>query len=124
MSKHGVVSTGVVAALSGFREAPSGISVDHSQYQTTAPVHPGNSGSLLLNGGGLVLGVLIERRKDMNAVACAVKAKSVTAFLETTDTAFDAGKKETDLPVPDVVENAMRYVVPVFCSTPSPSRPR
>ena len=118
MSKHGVVSTGVVAALSGFHQGPTGISVDHNQYQTTAPVHPGNSGGPLLDGGGLVLGVLVERRKDTNAVAYAVKAKSVTAFLETVNVDFDAGKKEADLPVPDVVENAMRYVVPVFCSIP------
>lgn len=124
MSKHGVVSTGVVAALSGLHEASGGISVDHNQYQTTAPVHPGNSGSPLLDGGGLVLGVLVARRKDTNAAAYAVKAKSVMAFLETANVVFDAGKKETELPVPDVVENAMRYVVPVFCSALSRSRPR
>ena len=107
MSKQGVASTGVVAALSGGADGLH-------QYQTTAPVHPGNSGGPLLDSGGLVIGVLAARRGE--TVAYAVKSKLATAFLEAWGIQFvEAAMGEPKSPA-DIVEMAQRYVVPVTCS--------
>ena len=115
MSKHGVVSTGVIAAMSGYTATLGGVRVNHNHYQTTAPVHHGNSGSPLLDGSGLVVGVLAEKIGE--TVAYAVKSSAVTSFLETHNIRYTTAKKGEDMAVPDVVESARKYVVPVDCSS-------
>ena len=111
MSRYGIVSDGLVASLSGHNG-------DIREYQISAPTHPGNSGGPLLDSSGHVIGVVSSRLDTDQAenVSYAVKWNVIQGFLESHHVEFIARPSESDLSVPDVVENARGYTLPVTCT--------
>ncbi len=111
MSRYGVVADGLIASLSGHKD-------DIREYQLTAPVHPGNSGGPLLDLGGKVIGIVSSslHATDAENVSYAIKWSVIRSFLEAHRVEFIMEASDTELSIPDIVENATSYTLPVSCS--------
>ena len=114
MSRYGTVAKGVVGALSGHKE-------NINEYQIMVPTHPGNSGSPLLDRNGHVIGIVTSGLMEAQSIGYAAKANVLQAFLETHHVPFETAEStdESRISVPDIVDRAIRYTVPVRCG---PSR--
>ena len=110
MSRYGTVAKGVVGALSGHKE-------NVTEYQIMVPIHPGNSGSPLLDRNGHVIGVVTSGLTEAQSIGYATKADVLQAFLETHHVRFETAEStdEGRISVPDIVDQAIRYTVPVRC---------
>ncbi len=69
------VTEGVISAKSGYKGTIS-------QYQFSAAVQPGNSGSPLFNGNGEVIGVINAKLQGVEAAGYAIKSQYALTFLE------------------------------------------
>ena len=111
MSRYGTVSNGLIASLSGHNG-------DIKEYQITAPTHSGNSGSPLLDASGHVVGVVSSRLDATQAenVGYAVKWSVVQGFLEAHHIEFMMKPSNLNLSIPDIVDKATGYTLPVTCT--------
>lgn len=75
MGSEAKLTDGLISAKSGFRGSIS-------QYQFSAPIQPGNSGSPLLSNKGEILGVATAIHKDTEGVAYAIKSQYLSTFLK------------------------------------------
>ena len=69
------LTDGLVSARSGYKGSIS-------QYQFSAPIQPGNSGSPLFNEDGDVIGVINAKLKEAEAAGYAIKSPLVSTFLQ------------------------------------------
>ena len=101
MSRYGVAAWGILGAHSGHKSSTR-------QYQLMMPVHPGSSGSPLLDENGYVLGVIVAKNKSFDSVSYAIKGSTVLSFLESANVKVSTGESTRDdvLTTPEVVEKA------------------
>ncbi len=118
MSSGGVLTTGVVNALSGTGD-------DSRFLQISAPVQPGNSGGPVLDIAGTVVGVTSKSISTNNAaqafgatpqnVNYAIKTEVVRTFLSTAGVATDSGTGGREMSAADVGERARTFTVHIEC---------
>ena len=111
MSRYGTVSNGIIASLSGHNG-------DIRDYQISAPTHGGNSGGPLLDSSGHAIGVVSSRLDATEAenVSYAIKLNVVQEFLESHHIEFITKPSDSDLSIPDIVERAKGYTLPIACT--------
>lgn len=110
LSSGGVLTSGNVNALTGFR--------DDSRYlQVSAPVQPGNSGGPLLDTNGAVAGVVTSGylRSGAQNVNFALKADVVRTFLAAVGVTAETSGGGRELALPDIGERARAFTVFVEC---------
>lgn len=69
------ISEGIISANSGYKGSIS-------QYQFSAPVQPGNSGSPLFNDKGELLGIINAKLSGAEGAGYAIKSHYISAFLK------------------------------------------
>jgi serine protease Do len=74
------VATGIISALNRRIELPT-LDVLDGLIQVTAPINPGNSGGALLNINGELIGLNVAVRDGAQAIAFAINAAKIKAFL-------------------------------------------
>jgi serine protease Do len=74
------VTTGIISALNRKIELPTRDVLD-GLIQVTAPINAGNSGGALLNINGELIGINVAVREGAQAIAFAINAGNVKAFL-------------------------------------------
>ena len=83
------VTDGIINSKSGYKGTLT-------QYQFSAAVQPGNSGSPLFNEKGEVIGVINAKLKDAEGVGYALKSSYLLTFLKNIDN-FQLDKTATNL---------------------------
>jgi S1-C subfamily serine protease len=83
------VTDGIINSKSGYKGTLT-------QYQFSAAVQPGNSGSPLFNEKGEVIGVINAKLKDAEGVGYALKSSYLITFLKNVDN-FQLDKTATNL---------------------------
>ena len=120
VSSSGNFTQGIISALAGMGD-------DTSQYQTTAPVQPGNSGGPMLDGNGNVIGVVVAQLNALKVASAtggipqninfAIKSATLSGFLEShkisvEPAAYDASKR---LDGADLADRARAISVHIEC---------
>ena len=111
--------TGTLAALAGLRDNPR-------HYQISAPVQQGNSGGPLLDEHGQIIGVVVGKLNAARVaeltgdipqnVNFAIKASTVTAFLESRGVATRFAREGSPKITPaQAAEIARAFTVRVDC---------
>lgn len=111
----GVLSTinmtnGIISSLSG----PSDLD---GVIQTTAPIHPGNSGGPLVDEGGSVIGVVVATGDPTSTqnLGWAIKGEMARAFLGAAGIGIAETSGVTPIGTRDVARAASAYTVPLLC---------
>jgi S1-C subfamily serine protease len=105
----------------------SGIQDDTRHFQISTPVQPGNSGGPLIDSTGNVIGIVVAKMADVEALAAtgsipqnvnyAIKSSFALALLETLPEASrnltPPSQKERNSA--DIVDEAQKAVVLIFC---------
>lgn len=112
------LTTGLVNALAGIDD-------DRREFQISAQVQPGNSGSPAFDRSGHVISVVSSRLSDADVVKhtgmvpqdrnFAIGLGMVRAFLESEGVAFRQKPSEDALPSYDIAEQAQGFTVQVLC---------
>lgn len=104
------VTDGIIGSISGYKGSLS-------QYQFSAPVQPGNSGSPLYNADGQVIGVINAKLRGAEGAGYAIKSQYLIPFLEMQHvTLAPQTGHASDLSLPDRVEMLKGYVFRVHVS--------
>lgn len=82
------VTEGIISAKSGYKGTIS-------QYQFSAAVQPGNSGSPLFNENGDVIGVINSKLQGAEATGYAIKSQYVSSFLKLVENVTIENNKAT-----------------------------
>ena len=99
------VTDGIINSKSGYKGTLT-------QYQFSAAVQPGNSGSPLFNEKGEVIGVINAKLKDAEGVGYALKSSYLLTFLKNIDN-FQLDKTVTnlaELPLSDKVAKLKGFI--------------
>jgi len=113
------------AVISPAVAVPSELETDKALFRLNADVHPGNSGSPVLDEYGAVVGV-ISRRIDtvavyrktgalINDVAFAIPSAIVVTFLARHHVGFRTGEPAASLPAAERLAKSRSYLVRVDC---------
>ncbi len=118
LSSGGSMTTGSVNALSGLHD-------DTRYVQISAAVQPGNSGGPLLDGSGLVVGIVtsgldaVKVARTTGAVPqnvnFALKVDVARTFLETAGISVETAAPGRELSAPDIGERARAFSVLIEC---------
>ena len=113
LSSGGVLTTGIVNALTGIRD-------DVRFLQFSAPIQPGNSGGPLFDSSGAVVGVTTSALKPRGAVVpqnvnFAVKAELVMTFLAAAGLRAEISSGSGTLSTPDIGDRARSFTVLIEC---------
>jgi hypothetical protein len=118
LSSGGNFTSGLVSALRGLRDATG-------ELQITAPVQPGNSGGPLMDGSGLIVGVVqakldaltsaIETGDIPQNVNFAISLEVLADFLAKNKVAFEASTSSPTLDTARVAEIAQSFTYRVEC---------
>jgi S1-C subfamily serine protease len=105
--------------------ALAGLGNDSRFYQISAPVQSGNSGGPLVNGYGLVSGMVTSKAnlvkvKEMTGdfpqnVNFAIKESQLKNYLDTNRIAYDTASSSDELKGEAIAERARKYTVLVEC---------
>lgn len=103
------VTEGIISAKSGFKGSVS-------QYQFSAAVQPGNSGSPLFNDNGDVIGIINAKLKESEGVGYAIKSQYISTFLRIVDSKkFEENKTLThNFSLSEKVERYKNFIYVVF----------
>jgi S1-C subfamily serine protease len=71
-----------IKLVNGIISSKSGFKGDITSYQSTVPVHPGNSGGPLFNQNGEVVGIITARHSESGNIAYAIKSSYVLNLIE------------------------------------------
>lgn len=112
------VTTGILSALAGPRD-------DTRYLQVTASVQIGSSGGPLLDRAGHVIGIVVGKLDALRVgqatgdlpenVSFALRASIARIFLDTNGVAYEADSSSRQADVPEIVERAKLFTVPVEC---------
>jgi len=115
LSSNGNATTGIVTSDAGLLN-------DSRHMQISAPIQPGNSGGPVLDRRGDVVGIVDSTIKPSvvqggvpQNINFAIKTGVVALFLDAHNIAYNASVDEKELAVPDIVERAKKYTVPIIC---------
>lgn len=118
LSSSGNISSGNVTALTGIND-------DTRMVQISAPVQPGNSGGPLIDGGGLVVGIVNARADDMAVIGAtgtipqnvnfSIRANIATNLLESAGVRYNVSPEEAPLSLVDIASTAQRFSFFVLC---------
>jgi S1-C subfamily serine protease len=118
LASTGNATTGNVTALAGLRDDPR-------HLQISAPVQPGNSGGPVLDMSGNVVGVVVSKLDALKMarlsddvpqnINFAIKASTLTNFLEARGIAYTSGQRGPEVSIPDIVDKAKAFSVQVQC---------
>ncbi|NEN23260.1 trypsin-like peptidase domain-containing protein [Cryomorpha ignava] len=103
------VTDGIIGSLTGYKGS-------YSQYQFSAPVQPGNSGSPLYNERGQIIGVINAKLKGAEGAGYAIKSQYLIPFLEMLNVPLGQEQSTPDLSLPDRVEILKDFVFTVHVS--------
>lgn len=103
------VTDGIIGSLTGYKGS-------YSQYQFSAPVQPGNSGSPLYNERGQIIGVINAKLKGAEGAGYAIKSQYLIPFLEMLNVPLTQEQSTPDLSLPDRVEILKDFVLTVHVS--------
>lgn len=113
LSKEPHVSTGSISALTGLKD-------DLRLLQFSAPVQPGNSGGPVLDEAGRVIGISVDPRDVLKAVATsevspsvnfAVKSSIARAFMDAAEISYVVSQQATPRSPADIADAAREGVV-------------
>ena len=88
---------GKISALSGFKD-------NLANFQITAPVYPGNSGSPVFNNKGELVGVIVAGYTEGDNVNYAIKKNIVEIFLSENNIYFDSQQMSAQSSLQDKIE--------------------
>lgn len=71
-----------IKLINGIISSKTGFQGDISTYQTSAPVHPGNSGGPLFNSQGVLIGVINAKHAGVENTSYAVKSIYLKSLIE------------------------------------------
>ena len=118
-SEPGLIFTG------GLISSLSGMGNDSRYLQFTAPVQPGNSGGPLVDGNGLVVGVVSARLPDIEILKAsgslpqnvnfAIRGDLATGFLRANGVQPLVAEPKSPLSASEIATNAQAYTVQVTC---------
>lgn len=119
LSSEGNLTSGVVSAITGLGN-------NTSQFQLTAPIQPGSSGSPVLNNRGEVVGVVVGKVSDVGFVRTegqiaqdvnfAISGQVLRAFLDAHSIKYQSGSFALfDKSGTELAEEAKRWTVLVEC---------
>ena len=99
------ISEGIISSNSGYKGSIS-------QYQFSAPVQPGNSGSPLFNNKGELLGIINAKLSGAEGAGYAVKAQYIPVFLKLIENVQVASGKSklSTMTLPEKVAKLKGYV--------------
>ena len=109
----------------GLVSSLSGVGNDSRYLQFTAPVQPGNSGGPLVDGDGLIVGVVSARLPDMEMLKASGTLPQNVNFAIRGDLAMDflgangvqplVAERKSPLSAEEIATNAQAYTVQVIC---------
>ncbi len=104
------VTEGIISAKSGFKGTIS-------QYQFSAAVQPGNSGSPLFNENGDVIGIINAKLQGAEATGYAIKSQYVSSFLKLVESITIENNKTitANLSLTDKIAKLKNYIFIVIC---------
>jgi S1-C subfamily serine protease len=119
LAKSGNFTLGNVSALAGIGE-------DSRYLQISAPVQPGNSGGPLLDQNGNLVGVVSAKLNALRVMVAtngdipenvnfAIKASSVTSFMEANSVAYTTGGATQPIPPADLADQAKAMSAFIEC---------
>jgi S1-C subfamily serine protease len=122
LSSTGNATTGIVTSDAGLLN-------DSRHMQISTPIQHGNSGGPVLDLRGDVVGIVDSTIKPSAVqggvpqnVNFAIKTAVLALFLDANKVAYNAAPDDKELAVPDVVERAKKFTVPVICYEGAPSQ--
>jgi len=125
LSSNPIVTTGIVASLSGIRDDPT-------RLQITAPIQPGNSGGPVLDRAGNVVGIAVSKLNALKLlpltgdfpqnVNFAITSSVVTPILDSFSIRYQVGTDDKERSVSDIVSAASSSVVSLECLAREASR--
>lgn len=123
---HGILSN-EPTLTAGNISALAGLEGNESFLQISTPVQPGNSGGPLINGNGLIHGV-VQSKLDVISLAAftgdiaqninfAIKSGAVIDFLKKNGVKFSAKSpsRTTKKSIPDIADEATKYTLQLMC---------
>ena len=120
----GVLGAGI-NFTGGLISSLSGIGNDSRYLQFTAAVQPGNSGGPLVDGNGLIVGVVSARLADIEMlkqsgslpqnVNFAIRGDLATGFLRANGVQPLVAEPKSPLSASEIATNAQAYTVQVIC---------
>ena len=112
LATGGVLTTGSVNALSGYRD-------NTRLLQISAPIQAGNSGGPVFDSNGLIVGVvrssLAHRREQFQNINFAIKNEVVRTFLEVAGLGMDTAAGGRELNTADIGDRARTFTARVEC---------
>ena len=99
------VTEGIISAKSGYKGSLS-------QYQFSAAIQPGNSGSPLFNDKGEVVGVINSKLRDAEGAGYAIKSQYLLTFLKLIDNIQIENNKGIlyDMPLTEKISKFRNYI--------------
>jgi S1-C subfamily serine protease len=120
----GVLGAGI-NFTSGNISSLSGIANDTRYLQFTAPIQPGNSGGPLVDGNGLVVGVVSARLADIEILKAsgslpqnvnfAIQGDLARGFLRANGVQPKVAEPKNPLSTSEIANNAKAYTVEIIC---------
>jgi S1-C subfamily serine protease len=111
------ITNGIVSGLSGLDR-------DSSRIQMTAAVQPGNSGGPLVNGSGLVVGVVVSKLSGevqagvyAEGINFAVTHEAAAAFLSINGVTVKRSASTKELKGREIMRRTEAWTVPLLCLT-------
>lgn len=110
---------------SGNVSGQTGLGNNRAFFQFTAPIQPGNSGGPVIDGAGIVVGIVSYKLREIavarqvgtltQLINFGVKARTARSFMETGGVPFTASRQAAQGTRADIVAQAQRYTVRIIC---------